>query len=248
MRKLLGLIVLAALPALAQTEVTLIAPIGIKGPLEDLIPGFEKKTGYKVKATWGTGLVTKKQVADGEPFDVPVVQAPYDEVVKSGHVVAASMKPLASGRVGVAVKKGAPKPDISSPDAVKRTLLAAKSVVYPNPARGPAAGITFDQLLVQLDIAEQVKPKLKPVVGAEVMKITARGEAEIGVTFLSELGGEPGIDIIGPLPESIAPPTRLVGFVSAHAKDAKAAKALLDYLSSTEAAAAYRHHRMEPEK
>ncbi len=248
MRKLLGLIVFAALPVLAQTEVTLIAPIGIKGPLEDLIPGFEKKTGYKVKPTWGTGLVAKKQVADGEPFDVPVVQAPYDEVVKSGHVVAASRKALASGRVGVAVKKGAPKPDISSPDAVKRMLLTAKSVVYPNPARGPAAGITFDQTLVQLGIAEQVKPKLKPVVGAEVMKITARGEAEIGVTFLSELGGEPGIDIVGPLPESIAPPTHLVGFVSAHAKDAKAARALLDYLSSAEAAAAYRRHRMQPDE
>lgn len=248
MRKLLGLIVLAAVPVLAQTEVTLIAPIGIKGPIEDLIPDFEKETGYKVKPTWGTGLVTKKQVASGEPFDVPVVQAPYDEVVKSGHVVAASMKPLASGRVGVAVKKGAPKPDISSPDAVKRMLLTAKSVVYPNPARGPAAGITFDQTLVQLGIAEQVKPKLKPVVGAEVMKITARGEAEIGVTFLSELGGDPGIDIIGPLPESIAPPTHLVGFVSAHAKDTKAARALLEYLSSAEAAAAYRRHRMQPGK
>jgi molybdate transport system substrate-binding protein len=248
MGKLLAVLFGTSLSLAAQTEVTLIAPIGIKGPIEDMLPGFEKKTGYKVKATWGTGLVTKKQVADGEPFDVPVVQAPYDEVVKSGHVVAASMKPLASGRVGVAVKKGAPKPDISSPDAVKKMLLSAKSVVYPNPARGPAAGITFDQTLVKLGIAEQVKPKLKPVVGAEVMKITARGDAEIGVTFLSELGEEPGIDIIGPLPDSIAPPTRLVGFISAHAKDAKAAKALLDYLSSPDAAAAYRRHRMEPGK
>ena len=238
----------AALSLVAQTEVTLIAPIGIKGPIEDLIPGFEKKTGYKVKPTWGTGLVTKKQVADGEPFDVPVIQAPYDEVVKSGHVVAASMKPLANGRVGVAVKKGSPKPDISSPEAVKRMLLSAKSIVYPNPARGPAAGITFDQTLIKLGIADQVKPKLQPVVGAEVMKILARGDAEIGVTFLSELGEGPGIDIVGPLPDAIAPPTHLVGFVSAHAKDPKAAKTLLDYLSSPEAAAAYRHHRMEPEK
>ena len=144
------------------------------------------------------------------------------------------------------MKKGASKPDISSADAVKRMLLSAKSVVYPNPARGPAAGITFDQMLITLGIAEQVKPKLKPVVGAEVMKITASGESEIGVTFLSELGSEPGIDIVGPLPEDIAPPTRLVGFVSAQAKDAKGAKALLDHLSSAEAAAVYRHHRMQP--
>jgi len=146
----------------------------------------------------------------------------------------------------VAVKKGTPKPDISSADAVKRMLLSAKSVVYPNPARGPAAGITFDQMLITLGIAEQIKPKLKPVVGAEVMKITASGESEIGITFLSELGTEPGIDIVGPLPEDIAPPTRLVGFVSAHAKDAKGAKALLDYLSSAEAAVVYLHHRRQP--
>ncbi len=79
------------------------------------------------------------------------------------------------------------------------------------------------------------------------MKITARGESEIGVTFLSELGTEPGIDIVGPLPEDIAPATRLVGFVSAHAKDAKGAKALLDHLSSAEADAVYRHHQMQPE-
>ena len=141
-----------------------------------------------------------------------------------------------------------PKPDISSPEAVKRMLLSAKSIVYPNPARGPAAGITFDQTLIKLGIADQVKPKLQPVVGAEVMKILARGDAEIGVTFLSELGEGPGIDIVGPLPDAIAPPTHLVGFVSARAKDPKAAKTLLDYLSSPEAAAAYRHHRMEPEK
>ena len=232
---------------IAQTEITLIAPVGIRGAVDELIPGFEKKTGYKVKPTYGTGLVTKKQVADGEPFDVPIVQVPYEEVVKSGHVVVSSMTPLASARVGVAVKKGAPKPDISSSDAVKRMLLSAKSVVYPNPARGPAAGITFDQMLITLGIAEQVKPKLKPVVGAEVMKITASGESEIGVTFLSELGSEPGIDIVGPLPEDIAPATRLVGFVSAHAKDAKSAKLLLDHLSSAEAAEVYRHHRMRPD-
>ena len=80
MSKLLAVFLGAALSLVAQTEVTLIAPIGIKGPIEDLIPGFEKKTGYKVKPTWGTGLVTKKQVANGEPFDVPVIQAPYDEI------------------------------------------------------------------------------------------------------------------------------------------------------------------------
>jgi ABC-type molybdate transport system substrate-binding protein len=87
MRKLLGSFLSASLSLIAQTEITLIAPVGIRGAVDELIPGFEKKTGYKVKPTYGTGLVTKKQVADGEPFDVPIVQVPYEEVVKSGHVV-----------------------------------------------------------------------------------------------------------------------------------------------------------------
>ena len=246
MRKLLGLLLSACLPLLAQREITLIAPVGIQDVVDELIPSFEMKTGYKVKPTYGTGLRTKKQVADGERFDLPIVQVPYDDVLRSGHVVASSARPLASSRIGVAVKKGAVKPDISSADAVKRMLLAARSIVYPNPARGPAAGIVFDEMLVKLGIDAQVKPKLKPVVGLEVMKITARGESDIGIQFLSQLMEEPGIDIVGPLPEDLAPPTRLVGFVSAHATDAKAAQALLDYLSSAGAAPVYRRHQMQP--
>jgi hypothetical protein len=104
--------------------------------VEQLIPGFERKTGYKVKATFGSGLGTKQQVVKGEPFDVPIVQPPFPQVLASGNVVADSAKTLASVSVGVAVRPGAPKPDISTADAVRRTLLAAKSVSYPNPARG----------------------------------------------------------------------------------------------------------------
>src|SRR5437588_11559961 len=89
-------------------EVTLVAPGGIRAAIEQLIPGFERKTGYKVKATFGSGLGTKKQVAAGEAFDLPIVQPPFPEVLASGHVVASSAKTLASVALGVAVKKGAP--------------------------------------------------------------------------------------------------------------------------------------------
>src|SRR6202043_1411208 len=117
--------------ARAQSEVTLIAPGGIQAAIQQLIPGFEHKTGHKVKATFGSGNGTKQQVTRGEVFDVPIVQPPYPEVLASGNVVASSATPLASVALGVAVRKGAPKPDISTPDAVKRTLLEAKSVAYP---------------------------------------------------------------------------------------------------------------------
>ena len=242
----IAVVVCGAYDARAQKEITLIAPGGIRAAIEQLIPGFEQKTGYKVKATFGSGLGTKRQVARGEAFDVPVVQPPYPEVLASGNVVADSARPLASVALGMAVRPGAPKPDISTPDAVKRTLLAAKSVSYPNPAGGAAAGVTFDETLKKLGIAQQMEPKLKRAQGgARAMEMVAKGEAEIGLTFVSEMN-EPGIEVVGPLPEEIATPTRLVGFVSAHAKDPAAAKALLEYLSAPAAAGAYKAQRMRP--
>ena len=231
----------------AQTnEITLIAPGGIRDAVEQLIPGFEAMTGHKVKATFGSGLGTKQQVARGEAFDVPIVQPPYPEVLASGNVVAGSATTLASVAVGIAVRKGSPKPDVSTPEAVRKTLLSAKSIAYPNPAGGAAAGVSFDEALKTLGIAAQVESRLKRAQGgAAAMTMTAKGEAEIGVTFLSEMG-DPGVDIVGPLPSSVSTPTTLVGFVSAHAKDPAAAKSLLDYLSSPGAAAVYKAHGMQP--
>jgi molybdate transport system substrate-binding protein len=229
-----------------SNEIALIAPGGIRDAVEQLIPGFEARTHYKVKATFGSGLGTKRQVAKGEAFDVPIVQPPFPEVLASGNVVTGSATTLASVSVGIAVRKGAPKPDISTTAAVKKTLLDAKSIAYPNPAGGAAAGVSFDETLKKLGIAAQVESKLKRAQGgANAMAMAARGEAEIGVTFVSEMG-DPGVDIVGPFPKEIAPPTTLVGFVSSHAKDPAAAKALLDYLSSPGAAAVYKAHGMQP--
>jgi molybdate transport system substrate-binding protein len=243
----LALVLVGSHPARTQTrEVTLVGPGGVRNAIEQLIPGFEKKTGIKVKATFGSGLGTKQQVARGDAFDVPIVQPPYPEVIASGNVVASSAKTLASVAVGVAVKKGAPKPDISTPEAVKRTLLAAKSVAFPDAAGGAAAGVSFVETLKKLGISDQIEPRLKRAQGgAKAMEMAAKGEAEIGLTFLSEME-EPGIDVVGALPLAISTPTTLVGFVSAHAKDPAAAKLLLDYISSPEAAAVYKAQRMTP--
>jgi molybdate transport system substrate-binding protein len=242
----LALVLGSSFSARAQSEVTLIAPGGAKAALEQLIPGYENKTGNKVKATYGSGLGTKKQVANGEAFDVPVVQPPYSEVLASGNVVADSATPLASVSVGVAVKKGSPRPDISTPEAVKTMLLAAKSISYPDAAGGAAAGVSFEETLKKLGIYEQIQPRIKRAQGgAGAMQLTAKGEVEIGLTFLSEMN-DPGIDVVGPLPEEISTPTVLVGFVSSHAKNPAEAKALLEYLSSPEAAAVYKAQGMKP--
>jgi len=232
--------------ARAQTEVTLIAPGGARDVMEKLLPGFETKTGDIVKATFGTGIKTKQMVAQGQPVDVAIVQPPLDEVLASGNVVVSTQTPLATVAVAVAVKKGRPKPDLSSPDAVKRMLLSAKSVAYPDPGVGATAGIVFEAVMTKLGILDQIKAKSRLVpTGVAAMDLTAKGEVEIGLTFMSEMS-DPGIDIVGALPASISPPTTLFGFISAHAKDPAAAKALLDYLSSPVASASYKEARMKP--
>ena len=242
----LPLILLTASFASAQNEVTLVAPGGIRSAIEQLIPGFESKTGIKVKATFGSGGGTKQQVIRGDAFDVPIVQPPYQPVVASGNVVAASAKALANVAVGAAVKKGAHKPDISTPEALKQTLLAAKSIAYPDPSGGAAAGVSFNDTLKKLGIAEQVEPHIKRAQGgAAAMTMAAKGEVEIGLTFLSEME-EPGLDVVGPLPRAVSTPTELTGFVSSHAKNPQAAQALLDYLVSPAVAAIYKSNGMQP--
>jgi len=262
MRRILSSVVAIAIgfsissTARAQTEVTLIAPGGIRAAVEKLIPGFEKKTGYKVNATFGSGGGTKQQVVRGDAFDVPIVQPPLPDVIASGNVVESTGTPLASVAVGVAVKKGSPRPDISSTEAVKKMLLSAKSIVCPDAATGAAAGVSINAMLKRLGIDDQIEPKLiRPKGngpggaggGAVGSQLVGKGEAAIGMTFVSEMD-DPGIAIVGPLPREVLPWTPLVGFVSAHAKNPEAAKALLQYLSSPEAAAVYKSLGMQPGK
>ena len=230
-------------------EVTLIAPGGIRAAVQQMIPAFEQASGHKVKATFGSGGRTKQRVIEGEPFDVPIVQLPLQPVIASGHVIAASETPLATVAVGVAVRSGAARPDISSADAVKRLLLGAKAISFPNAASGAAAGVSFNETLNKLGIAEAMKPKIKIAQGGRgAMELLARGEIDIGLTFISEIITEPGVEVVGPLPREISTPTALVGFVSARSKEPEAANALLRYLSSPEVAAVYRERGMEPDR
>jgi len=243
-----AIVVTTLQPATARAdEITLVAPGGIRAAIVRLIPEFERRSGHKVNATFGSGLGTKRQIVNGEPFDVPIAQPPLSDVLASGHVVAGSETPLATVAVGVAVRTGAPKPDISTPDAVRRMLLGARFIAYPSAAGGAAAGVSFEQTLATLGIAGEMKAKIKPAQGgAGAMALLAKGEIDIGLTFISEIITEPGVDLVGPLPREISTPTSLVGFVSAHARNADAARALLRYLSSPEAAAVYTSSGMQP--
>jgi molybdate transport system substrate-binding protein len=172
------------------------------------------------------------------------MQEPCDDVLVSGNVVANTATPLASIVLGLAVRQGAPQPSISTADELKRTLLAAKSVAYADPKGGAAVGAKFDEALRTLGIAAQIEPKLRRTANNfAALQLVAQGEAEIGVSFVSEMN-TPGSEILGP--SSVSPPARVVGFVSSHANDLAAAKALLQYLSSAEAAAVYKAKRLMP--
>jgi molybdate transport system substrate-binding protein len=228
-------------------EITLIGPGGIRAAATELVAAFEKATGNKVNATFGSGGGTKQRVIDGDLFDVPIVQLPLEPVLASGNVVAASETVLATVSVGLAVRSGAPKPDISNADAVKRLLLGAKAIAYPNAASGAAAGVSLNETLQKLGIAEAMKPKIKIAQGGRgAMEMLAKGEVDFGLTFISEIITEPGVEVVGPLPRDISRPEVLVGFISAHTKEPDAAKALLRFLSSPDAAKVYRQRGMEP--
>ena len=243
---ILALVVFGAQAASAD-EVTLIAPGGLRCPIDLIKPGFEKKTGHVLKATIGAGGATHRQVVQGAPFDVPVVQPPYQDVIDSGNVIASSETPLATVSIIVVVRKGEAKPDISTADAVKRMLLAAKAISYPDGAGGlgGAAGVSFDNTQKKLGIYDQMQPKVKRVQGVALLDLLKRGDIDYAITFASEVN-DPAVEVVGALPRDISTPTALVGFISSHAKSPDAAKALLAYLSGPDGATAYKACAMTP--
>jgi molybdate transport system substrate-binding protein len=248
-----ALLLAGASGARAQSEITLLVP----GPLgretmDKLIAGFESKTGDKVKVTYGSGsrdtppYGTRQLVARGQALDVSIIFAPYPEAVASGNVDPKSATLIARLALGVSVRKGAPQPDISTAAAVKKTLLAAKSIVIVDPAQGTLGGEAMDALK-KLGLVEEVKPKMKIVEGSgQAEEAVAKGEAELflGPQVSDKL--QPGVDLVGGLPRSVSTPVDAVGYVSTHAKDPTAAKALLQYLKSPEAEAAFKAARLEP--
>jgi molybdate transport system substrate-binding protein len=232
----------------AQNEITLLAPGPIREPLDKLLAGFQTKTGTRVKVTYAGGVPTRKQVASGKGLDVDLLFAPFQEVLKTGNIVPGSATVVARVRLALAVKKGAPKPDISTPAAVKKTLLDAKSITSVDPEQGSVGGIA-QAALDKLGIADQVKPKLKWVAtGGVVQDLVAKGDVEIALgPYLSDMNN-PGVDVVGALPPGASTPVDITGFLSNSLKDTKTAKALLAYLKSSEAAPVWKEAKMFPAK
>jgi molybdate transport system substrate-binding protein len=233
------------LAATAQAaEIKVLSTQATEEAYKELVPQFEKATGHKVTTVFTGTLDANKRLAAGETYDLLIMAAPsIEEHIKGGKVASGSKVDLAKSGVGVAVKAGAPKPDISTSDALKKTVLAAKSIGY---STGPS-GNYIVSLFEKMGIADQVKGKLKQTpTGVFVGSIIASGEVELGFQQVSELSHFPGLDYVGPLPADVQRFTTFSSGIIAGAKEADAAKALVQFIAAPAASAAYKKRGMEP--
>jgi molybdate transport system substrate-binding protein len=230
----------------AAAELKVLTTGAFKQVVVALIPEFEQATGHKVVLDNGTVGQLTKRVEGGESFDVLVLSPKgLDDFTSKGKIVPGSAVTVAKVGVGVMVKEGAGKPDISSVEAFKQALLAAKSVGYIDPASGGSSGIYVAGLLDKLGIADRIKPKAALQKGGHVSDLVVAGKAEIGIHQMSEIVGQPGVTLVGPLPAEIQNFTTYAVGVSAAARDAEAARAFIKLLSGPSAAAVLKAKGMQ---
>jgi molybdate transport system substrate-binding protein len=204
---------------------------GLKTVMLDLAPAFERTTGTKLTITWGSANGLLKELDGGAGGDLAILTAEaIDGLIAKGKVVAGSRVDLARSGIGIAVRKGAKKPDIGSPDALKQALLAAKSVAH---SKTGMSGIYFPTVLARLGIADAMKSKIvMPDPGTPVGEVVAKGDAEIGVQQISELLPVAGVEVVGPLPAELQRITTFTAGVLTAAKEPDTAKALVKFVAA----------------
>jgi len=237
-----GVLMLAGIANAA--EIRVIGSPGFREAYTELVPGFEKATEHHVVTQWGGVNEVAKRVADGETADIVILPvAQIDDLLKQGKLVFGSRTDVAKSGVGVAIRAGAPKIDISSGDALKKALLAAKSISY---STGPS-GVHIARLIQQWGIADAVKSKIVVAPSdTPVGEVVARGQAEIGFQQVSELLRIKGIDYLGPLPAEVQEVTVFAAGLHKSAAAPDAAKALMKFLSAPAAAPIIKKTGMEP--
>ena len=243
MRGLLAAATLAVTGMAQAADITVLATPGIREAYLQLVPQFEKASGNKVVTTWSGVADAMKRMKAGEVFDAVILPSNWnEELTDTGRLMAGSRADVARALVGVAVRAGAPKPDVSSTDALKRTLAAAKTIGV---STGPS-GVYVTSLLDKLGVLAELKPKFRtPPSGAPIGELIAKGEAEIGFQLVSELIHFPGIDFVGELPAALQQTTVFSGGVHVGAREPDAARAFLKFLSAPEHAALLQKHGLD---
>jgi molybdate transport system substrate-binding protein len=221
---------------------------GFSEAFRDLIPEFERKTGHKIETIRGPSMGDRPQavpnrIARNEPVDVVIINTePLDRLIAEGKLVAASRTELARALIGAVVRAGAPKPDISTVEAFKRTLLAAESIAYSDSGSGVYLSTV---LFPRLGVAEQIKAKSKMIPGS-VAQVVARGEYELGFQTMSELLPVKGVDQLGPIPSETQVSQSFSAAIATGAKEPATGLALIKYLSSPQASPAIIKSGMVP--
>jgi molybdate transport system substrate-binding protein len=238
-----------ALPgdAARAAEVKVLTSVALTSVLDELAPAFEKATGDKVTIGYGLAADLKKRILAGETADVIMLtRAMMDDLQKENKVAAVGLVNVAGTPVAVAARAGAPKPDIGSVDTFKRTLLAARSIVYADPAKGGLSGVVFARALDRLGIADAMKGKTILVPGAQAADVVAKGEAELGVGQASEIVPVAGAQLVGPLPGELASTTLFTAAIGIESKAPAAAKAFIEFLTGPQAAPRFKAKGFEP--
>jgi molybdate transport system substrate-binding protein len=232
------------------SEVKVVATTAMKTVFEELAPHFERATGHRVTVELGPSLRLEKELAEGKAADVAIVSRNgIKDLEARGRIAAGSAVHIADSAIGVAVAKGAPKPDISTPESFKRAMLAAKSIACSKPVGGGQSGVHLAQVFEQLGITGEMQPKSKYGAGGAAGLaglVVLRGEAEIGIQQMAELMAVAGIDVVGPLPRELQSVTPFVAGVTVDASDPAAAKALIRFLTTPEAKRVIKAKGLEP--
>jgi molybdate transport system substrate-binding protein len=228
-------------------EIKVLTSVALTSALDELAPQYERATGNKLVIGYSLIADIRKRIIAGETADVVILSRPVmDELQKQDKFAPASIANVAGTAVAVTVRAGAPKPDIGSADALKRSLLAAKSIVYADPAKGGASGVHFAKVVDRLGIADEIKSRTILVPGAQAADLVARGEAEIGVGQTSEIVPVAGAQLVGPLPGDLGSVTLFAAAIGADSKVPEAAKSLIQFLTGPTAAPVFKSKGLEP--
>jgi molybdate transport system substrate-binding protein len=240
---------LVAAPAVSAEQITVATSGAFSAALRDLGPQFEKATGHRVTTVSGASMgdtpdSIPNRLQRHEPIDVVILaDTALEDLIRNGQVAAGSRVDIVRSHIGMVVRKGAPKPDISSVAALVRTLRNAKSIAYSSSASG--VYLSTD-LFPRLGVVDEIRGKVKRIDVERVAAVVARGGAEIGFQQISELLPEPGVDLVGPLPDGAQKVTIFSAGIVAGSHAAGAADALIAFLTSPEAAPAIRRTGLDP--
>jgi molybdate transport system substrate-binding protein len=238
------LALMLATGAAQASEIKVLSGNGARAAIAELAEQFERASGHTVRVVFAVNPEVKRRIDGGEAFDVAVLNPPVlDALIKEGRVVRETRSVIGRAGIGAAVREGAPKPDISTVEAFKRTLLSMSSVAYPGEG---ASGKYFVSVVQRLGIADQMKPKMRPMPAEYNVEVVASGEVDMVVVVASRIAGVKGVQLVGTIPQELQTWIGFAGGAGTNARDPQAARDLLRFMTAPAAAAVLRKAGVEP--